>query len=53
MVGTVSKHPDRCFDGERVTGARIAVSWDACLACVNSAAIGIFAPVETIVQPNA
>jgi hypothetical protein len=30
---------------------RIAVSSGACLLSVNSAATGIFEPVETIVQP--
>lgn len=31
---------------------RIAVSLSAYLACVNSAAVGIFASVETLVQPK-
>jgi hypothetical protein len=34
----------------RVT--RIAVSFDACFDWVNSATIGIFGPVEMIVQPK-
>ena len=44
-----SEHRER---EHRIRVTRITVSWDACLACVNSAVIGIFALIETIVQPK-
>ena len=40
IVGAVTDNPER-----------LAVSSGACLLSVNSAAIGVFCPVETVVQP--
>lgn len=52
VVGAIAKYPDQCVDDDRVTDDALAVSFEACLAGVNSAAIGNLAPVKTIVQPK-
>lgn len=51
VVIAVTDHPDRLCDGEHVTRDAHRRSSVTCLLSVNSPAIEILNPVETIVQP--
>lgn len=51
IVGAVTEHLNQLFDGERATCSTHRRCLRRLLTFMNSAAIGIFEPVETIMHP--